>query len=293
MCFKGQVPRFLCASVLLVAASLKGYALATDPAHGVLYGSRWLQYVLVEYEVLLAAWLLSGFAQAACRKVALATFAGFGCYALYLAVTGAVSCGCFGAAEMNPWWTFALDCVVFLLVWRWMPTTSVSRVTRLAGVVALPIAVGIALAIIVAAQPRAAIADGITTSGSTVLLEPEKWVGKPFPLFAYIDIGERLRHGSWELLIYRHDCAKCQEAIASLATDTASQSSLVLVEIPPFSAKPRSLDNLAFLEGQLENGRRWLVSAPVYVSIDNGRVVSVSSDGQRTPVSFSDWLIRQ
>jgi len=65
-----RIPRFVCAGILLVAAGFKGYQLVTDPALGTLYGSAWLQFLLVEYEVLLASWLLSGVAQETCGLAA-------------------------------------------------------------------------------------------------------------------------------------------------------------------------------------------------------------------------------
>ncbi len=121
----GVIARFVCSGVLLVAAGLKAHRLLTDPAMGALYGSRWLESLHVEYEVLLAAWLLSGQFQRSCRLLAIVTFAAFASYAFYLGASGAESCGCFGHAHFSPWWTVVLDSAALFLLWQWKPTAGV------------------------------------------------------------------------------------------------------------------------------------------------------------------------
>jgi hypothetical protein len=80
--------------VLLTAAAFKGYQLATEPAleNGV-FTSRWFLMGLVEFELLLGIWLLSGWSQRWSGCAAIGAFAGFGCYALYNVLVGADSCG--------------------------------------------------------------------------------------------------------------------------------------------------------------------------------------------------------
>ena len=56
-------------------------------------------------------------------------------------------------------------------------------------------------------------AGEIIGDGKTVVLEPEKWIGKRFPLLDYIDIGDKLKEGSWVVVLYHHDCPKCKEAM--------------------------------------------------------------------------------
>jgi hypothetical protein len=53
----------------------------------------------------------------------------------------------------------------------------------------------------------------------TILLEPDKWVGKEFPLLPYIEppeVGEKLKIGEWTVVLYHHDCPKCKEVINDL-----------------------------------------------------------------------------
>lgn len=270
------IPRFVCAGILLVAASLKGYQLATDPTLGTLHGSRWLQLLLVEYEVVLASWLLSGIAQRPCRWVALATFASFGCYAFYLGVTGAASCGCFGGAIVDPWWTFGLDVAALLPLWRWWPVAASMGWIQLIRTTTLPAAVGSILLVAIAKQPSAALADGIVMGESFVLLEPEKWVGKQFPLIELIDIGEKFEQGAWKLLFYHHDCPKCQEALGRRSNEFQDRPFRAVIEVPPFG---QDLPQFAH-RGRLTESKDWFVTTPVEISLDNGRVVAVSYEGE-------------
>lgn len=95
---RGAPTRFGCAAVLLTAATLKAYELATDPALGVLYGARWFQVVLVQYEYILAIWLLSGLSAAHCRRIALLTFIGFAGVSAYLGFTARLLVAALGAS---------------------------------------------------------------------------------------------------------------------------------------------------------------------------------------------------
>jgi hypothetical protein len=69
--------------LLLVAAALKFYQLATEPAPETsLFTSRWFLVAMVEFEFLLGMWLLSGVYPKQAYTVALATFAVYSLVAL-------------------------------------------------------------------------------------------------------------------------------------------------------------------------------------------------------------------
>jgi hypothetical protein len=194
--------RFGCEGLLFLAATLKTHQLFTDPA--LLHGSRWLATALVEYELLLALWLLSGVGLQWGRRIALVTFLGFGCYSFFLGLSGRASCGCFGKAPVNPWWTFGIDAALVLLLFVWKPrggrkdresasgyvpgTASVALVTA-----ALFAILGIAPFVMAVRAPESglAIEDALANS-PFVVLEPENWIGKPFPLTGFIDLPERV-----------------------------------------------------------------------------------------------------
>ena len=113
-----DVVRIALAAILLAAAGLKAYQLATEPVGGKdIFSFRWSLIAQVEFEILLGVWLLSGLFKRPAWLAALACFAFFCCATLYKALSGAVSCGCFGKIEVSPWYTLVLDvCAVFALL---------------------------------------------------------------------------------------------------------------------------------------------------------------------------------
>ena len=91
-------------------AALKTHQLATEPVLGAgLLDSRWFQAAVVQYEVLLGFWLISGlFPRAACWA-ALGTFGVFALAAAARGIAGEASCGCFGRVSVSPWLTLVID----------------------------------------------------------------------------------------------------------------------------------------------------------------------------------------
>jgi hypothetical protein len=96
--------------LILAAAGMKAYALALDPlVQDWFLASPRLLIAVIEAEVLLGLWLLSGWSPRAGWVAALGFFAVMAGTSLYLAATGQTSCGCFGQVPVNPWLTFAVD----------------------------------------------------------------------------------------------------------------------------------------------------------------------------------------
>jgi hypothetical protein len=106
--------------VLLAAAALKGYEVATEELleEGLLT-SRWFLMLVVEWEVLFALWLLGGFYRfypRATRTVAVLYFLVLFEVSLASVAEGRPSCACFGKALVSPWVTGLFNLVVLLLV---------------------------------------------------------------------------------------------------------------------------------------------------------------------------------
>ncbi len=96
--------------LLLVAAALKIYGFGTTPVGPIgIFSSPSFQVGLIEFEILLGIWLLSGKAPIGSWIVAIAGFASFAAVSFYLGWIGQASCGCFGKLSVSPWYAFGID----------------------------------------------------------------------------------------------------------------------------------------------------------------------------------------
>ena len=292
-----DVVRVLLAGVLLLAAGLKGHQLATEPVLGTgILDSRWFLIGVVEFELFLGLWLISGIYARRLWQITMGCFALFACFSLHKALSGAATCGCFGRVEVNPWYTFTLDTLAVALLLRWRPTPSkqpaIARLTPAAPQITALIGLWLLLAAPAAwamgtYQPAVLAEDGIILGeDNLVILEPEKWEGKRFPLLEYIDISAQLAHGEWTVLLYHHDCPKCHEAVsqhvrrASQIGAISDGPGVALLEVPPFSTRGGGAapELGAGLRGRLSETREWFVSTPVIFRIVDAQVTEVSFD---------------
>jgi hypothetical protein len=100
---------------LLAAAALKLQGLAVDPVGRMgVFSTSEFQLGVVELEVFLALWLISGIRPLTSWNLTLATFICFGSASLYLGWIGQSSCGCFGRLSVSPWYAFGIDVVVLV-----------------------------------------------------------------------------------------------------------------------------------------------------------------------------------
>jgi len=290
----------LLAMVLLAAAVLKGRQLLTEPVlSSTIWSSRPFLIFLVEFELALGLWFLSGLFKKAAWLTAWLCFSVFSVVTLYKGLTGAASCGCFGQVHVNPWITlFAIDlpAVIALTVFRprlslpLAPLPSLGEPESVKAVVRQllgPMPSRTRLAVV------ACLLGGILAVTTTVLafgeppaitssyevLEPETWVGKRLPILEYIDISRRLEKGNWLILFHRHDCPDCARAIAGyeqMARDLAANEDLLqiaLIEVPPFG-RDRVRKNSSCLLGRLTEEKEWFITTPAVVLLTDRRVKS-------------------
>ncbi|MCX5647508.1 MAG: DUF1573 domain-containing protein [Planctomycetota bacterium] len=287
--------------LLLVAAALKTHQLATEPVPGEgLLSSRGFQIVWVEGEILLGLWLVSGLARRAAWAAALACFVVFVGVTLPKALTGADSCGCFGAVKVNPWYTLVLDVGAVGALTTFRPNLK-SRLqppprVRLQPVAAvlISLATGAAAAIpILRYEPAMLSLEGtVVGGGRPVLLEPKEWIGKPCPLLAHIDIGSRLAKGQWIVVLYHHDCPHCQERVPQFeqeARERAERMNIArtaMVELAPYAPPGRSLlpAGTPCVLGRASDERDWFVATPTLLALIEGTVVeAVVGEGRPGP----------
>jgi len=205
---------------------------------------------------------------------------------------------------INPWYTATLDLLIGFSLLRWRPKGQ-ERVlaigprqfrTRAMGVLVMWLSVGVPTAFAMGSFRDTAgglSAAGIVSGdGEIVVLEPETWIGKRFPLLKYIDIGDRLDEGRWVVVLYHHDCQSCQEALPTyrrLAAELARQpavASFALIEIPPYGP----MEGMGPLRHVCQNGRvtdshRWFVQTPTILALDDGIVLE-----GRDEVEAASWI---
>lgn len=290
-----DVVRVIVGLVLLTAAILKGHQLATEPVVGSSFlDSRWFLIGVVEFELLFGLWLVAGICPKFSWVTALLCFAAFALTSLIKALAGEASCGCFGRVPVNPWYTFGLDmaAVVALLYWRPNGHGAIagrsvrSLPLQVGGVALAALLVGIPWGLVMGSHSVATLSDTGEVLGDSefVVLEPEEWIGKRFPLLAYIDIGSEICCESCILLLYHYDCSHCQEAIEryeALSLELAVQgqrSRVALIEMPPYGPAGDSsiTRNTPCMRGRLDAVKEWFVETPLVLHLRGGRVSSVS-----------------
>ena len=282
--------RVFVGAILLLAALLKAYQLATEPTAEIsLMTSRWFLVFSVQFELLLGLCLIAGLFVRTAWLTTLGSFALFSCISLHKALSGEVSCGCFGSVQVNPWYTLGLDLAVVGALVRYRPALwgkEVGTDTRPAshyGVV-----FGVWLIVAVSAgwgmsrfEANTVSDDGMFLGdGEIVVLEPETWTGKRFPLFAHIDQGGQLARGVWLVVLYHHDCPQCQEVLPSyelLAAETdEDQRSVALVEVPPFGPREGRDSSISPVHRvRLQDTKDWFVQTPTEIQLTDGTVTAV------------------
>ncbi len=285
-----DVVRVLLGLVLLTAAGLKGYQLATEPTlDKTLFTSRWLLIAQVEFELFMGIFLLSGLYKRLVWLVMLVCFVAFSCVTLYKGLSGEASCGCFGKIEINPWYTFVFDTCAIMVLLTFRPERTNSRpmqpswgrpVMLVVLVLAATISGGWTMA---RYQPAVLDSDGDLIGDSDfIVLEPEAWIGKPLPLLRYIDIGHRLAKGKWVVILYHHDCADCKEAIpkyeqmALEVADKPEAPRFAFIEVPP-CVVDRFDPRIAVCDyGVLTDRKQWFVETPTVISLEDGKVIQTS-----------------
>lgn len=276
--------------VLLTAAAFKGHQLATSPTAEVgILTSRWFLIGIVECELALGVWLISGLYGRAARYVSIATFTLFGAVSLFRALRGDTSCGCFGGMTVSPWLTALADSAAVFILVSLKPHAHPALLALSAPRAALGL-----LALLFIGSPVGAImglyrpgtlgAGGEVLGGSTVVLQPDSWVGKRLPILRHIDIGERLAKGQWTLLLVHRGCADCAMAIAYYERLAARAGSvedgrrIAFIEVRSQGDAPHANTFRAPIEhGVLAPAHDWFVATPTVLTLFNATVLAAQS----------------
>ncbi|MCY2929460.1 MAG: hypothetical protein NTV86_08185 [Planctomycetota bacterium] len=288
-----DILRLLVAAVLLVAAGMETYRLATEPpTRGDLFLTRWAPAGWVEAEIFLGVWLVTGVYRRAGWAVVLACFGTFCGVTLAKGLRGEASCGCFGAVPVNPWYTFVLDAAVVtaLLTFRPKPGRNEGAararwraIEGLGAFVVLGAAAGLGIA---SGSPERVTQDGqVSGPGRMVLLRPQEWPGKGFPLLTHMEGGGELARGRWVVMLFRKNCLSCREAMPRYRTMARAirqryGAGMAMVELarPEPGSRPRGADADGVVWLELDPGREWFVTSPTVAVLSEG-VVEAAWEG--------------
>ena len=301
-----DVVRIVLGFLLLVAAALKGHQLATEPVAGRgLLDSRWFLIGVIEFEILFGLWLWGGLSPGPTWLAALLSFAVLFGVSLWKALSGDASCGCFGNLSVNPWYTLALDFGAILALVRWRPAGAKPRYPlgsrafsiRLVAIVVIWLVVGVPAVLAMAAREAWALGvGGALGEGEIVVVEPEAWIGRPFPLLGQIDVRSELSRGMWLVLLFKKDgCSACREAVAEyeeLAEVFAGRANcprIALVECSLYGSDYVSGENCGWTRGYLRSDPKWKVPAPTGLLVDGGHVQQVFADPRDTKLIRAVW----
>ncbi len=293
--------------LFVTAASLKAIELSTEPVAGTgLLHTRWFLISLVEFEFLFGLWLLLGVCGSRTWGVAVLCFAAFLSVSLFKALSGDVSCGCFGKASVDPRYMVVIDAVVLALLFVWRPdaeesASSSSRTRSTVGraaVIGIWLAVGVPAGWAMASYNVSTVAENakVPEDAALVVLEPETWIGQRLPLLESIDIGNQLAQGRWSVVLYHNECAKCRvllhevEDFARQHPEGLNGRQIAFIEVPDDGVHSQQLvsSSSPCVQGRLDDGREWFVTTPVELELEDATVLEVvgSEDVETVGASF-------
>lgn len=285
------VASLLIGVLLLTTAGLKCHQLAWLLKTEGPVRVPWFALSLIIAEFSLGIWLLSQWNPHSAWLLSLCLFVAFTSYSLIALLRGSESCGCLGRVAMPPSLTLLVDIVSVALLVAFPPFTAraANAADRRCGIVAYISSLTkshyalLAFPLIVAGAAAGWIASPsgsevrLSPERESIVLQPEVWDGKTFPLFGYIDRSEELRLGRWLVVIYHHDCERCLAAIVErLPMSSSGTERLALLELPPYGKLPYDSPVGSALHRRLSPSKNWIATTPIEVRIDHGVVYSVT-----------------
>jgi hypothetical protein len=129
-------------------------------------------------------------------------------------------------------------------------------------------------------QPHATLGTEFTgpDGNAMILLKPEMWIGKEFPLvsrFVEPECSEILMKGTWTVLLIQTDCSDCKQMMADLAGQNAGQKAkrIALVVVP--SRPNEKIPDTPFPTFWLDRQNDWFVTTPCAIKLSEGICVEI------------------
>jgi len=150
-------------------------------------------------------------------------------------IIGSSSCDCFGDVVVAPSQMLAIDFGVLGAMLAFPPSMGSGAIRRdymrLGGVAGF--ALGAATLMLVTVMQRFQIVEtspGVETRGSTLALDPSRWVGKAFPARNLISGSPHaLDHGSCTVWIVDPSCSKCRTTYERESGGSISDAKIIVV----------------------------------------------------------------
>lgn len=284
-----RMARTILAIWLLTAAALKAWAMARAPtqlAPVPLPSVSWP--ILIGLEMLWGAALLASLAPDVLRRrrlpeqrarssgeallysLTVAGFTALACVAAWFSYLNLPSCGCFGPISLPPWLALVADGTAIAILFVCKPSMASLRswfrgagCGAAAGIVAVGCLAG-------AAPHRLSELAPLPVEDGVVIVVPDKWEGKRFPLLDYIDAP--LAKGAWRVLLIHHNCPKCRDRMAAAARGSAGHGRLAFIEVPPFGPTAQGSEG-EIVVGRLSDRFEWYVATPLTIDLRDGVVV--------------------
>jgi hypothetical protein len=275
-----RASQLLIGLVLAVAAFAKLWALwgrRADPS----LDSSFSEIALINLEFLCALLLAFDIWRELTWVFGFLLFASFAASNALKVAHGYASCGCFGEVRVNPWLSLSLNLIVlaFMVSFgiRLYPKVAARR--QLTYVVRALALCGIVGGLYCAVWGGVAT---LRTGGAKPIgrVTPAEWIGKPLPILDSIDVGTKLKSGSWRLVFFRRACDQCEAEIRRLTQEGQAGSirRLAIIELPA-NEEIASTDRTDFvsnfhsgLVGRLDPRMEWIATVPLELHVTNGVV---------------------
>jgi hypothetical protein len=216
-------------------------------------------------------------------------FGTVGCFSIftlvsfYKAVSGEGSCGCFGAVEVNPWFTSVFDlsivCVLFFV--RPKPifnfAESIENILRrkrfitillLWTMITVPVLwFSMSTETIILVESHELIDDS-----KNITLIPSRWINQKFPLLPFLNetAVRQIETGNKNVVLFRFDCEECQKMVENIQ----NKKDFLFVAVP---AEKNNAALFVLSEYvSLPDNREWWVETPVVLTLKNTVVQKVA-----------------
>jgi len=298
-----QSIEILLGCLLVGAAALKCYQIYAGRSLilNSLFRNRLFPPAAFEGEFLLGIWLIFGGLGRLRLRVAAASFCFLGIAAIFEAMRGSSSCGCFGSIPVPPAATAVFDTAAAVALGYLakqkicLSDRALSR-PRIIGMGAASILASICVWGTYFAKPATAglVSGSSEQYGGLVVLQPSDWLGKSFPLFDHIRGSLPIQSGRWRVVFYHYDCPDCLDAVtfyrALAANGDGIRTAFIAMPPLPSTGNDPVPDAPDYLHLELSTDHEWFATTPLVVALQDG-IVLAAEEGKSAvrPLDVAQW----